>query len=166
MNNEALTNLECILYNDEDEKLTPYKDSLGNWTYGVGRFIGKELSSLKISKRIALEMLKEDIEEAQRIAIKIFGSDKYYSWIEARRDAILCLIFNMGEGNSKRGFLSFKNTIQAIKEENWNKAAENMLDSLWATQVDPKRRIGKGRDDRLAFMLKYGDYHPEYRKLF
>lgn len=157
-----LTNLEKILIKDEDIKLRAYLDHLGNWTIGVGRLIGKDLKELKVSQWIAIAMLQEDIGTAVRSAVTIFGKDRYNNWANPRRDAILSLLFNMGEGNGKRGFTSFKKAIQAIKEEKWDVAAIELKDSNWAHQVDPRDRPDVGRDDRIAYMLRTGQYHEEY----
>lgn len=158
-----LPNLEKILSIDEGFEPQPYTDTLGNWTIGIGYFIGKDLRSLKISYRVALEMLREKVEESVQIALRIFGKERYESWLPARRDAILCLIFNMGEGNDTKGFRSFKKMIRAILSNDWNTAANELRSSAWSTQVDPKRRPDKGRDDRLVFMLRTGEYHEEYK---
>lgn len=163
MDTRRLTNLERVLIVDEGKKHQPYKDSRGFWTIGVGHFIGKNLESLELSERIVMMMLEEDIAKATNIVIRIFGLSTWDSWGAARRDAVTCLVFSMGEGDERRGFLSFRNTIRAIREGKWEEAASNLLDSKWAKDVDPKQREGKGRDDRLAYMLRTGCYHEEYR---
>lgn len=162
MSSAPLTNLERILIADEGKKYSPYKDTKGYWTIGVGRFIGKNLESLVLSERIVMMMLEEDIAKATNIVIRIFGLAVWDSWAGARRDAITSLVFNMGEGNEEKGFLSFRNTIRAIRENKWEEAARNVLNSKWSKDVDPKQRVNKGRDDRLAYMLRTGCYHEEY----
>lgn len=161
MNN--LPNLEKILINDEGIELEVYPDTKGNWTIGVGYFIGKDLRKLSISLRIALEMMREKIDHSIDVAIHIFGIAQYELWLPARRDAILSLIFNMGEGNNLKGFRSFTKMIKAIAAENWIEASEQLKLSEWAKDVDPKQRPGEGRDDRLIFMLKTGEYHEKYK---
>lgn len=163
MTNDTLTPLQQILVKDEGIVLSPMKDTLGNWMYGIGRNIGTDLKMLTISPRVARVMLEEDIETATQRAVSIFGEEYLSTIAPARRDAIVSLIFNMGKGNSRRGFLSFVKAIQAMREHRWDIAAKEVLDSQWAHTVDPKDRDGVGRDDRIAFMLRTGEYHEEYR---
>ena len=159
---EHLSNLEKILLTDEGLKLKPYLDSKGLWTLGIGRMIGQTLNEMRITEHLAYVMLREDIGTAVRAAVSVFGKDRYNSWLSARRDAILSLLFNMGEGNEVRGFRSFAKMIAAIKSEDWEGAAMELADSKWARDVDPKERVAKGRDDRIIYMLRTGEYHEEY----
>ncbi len=105
-------------------------------------------------------MLQEDIEEAVQIAIRIFGEQAFCSWGEARRIAILSLIFNMGEGNKERGFRSFGNLIKAVMRGDWEAAAECLRGSKWQRDVDPKMIDGVGRDDRLMHALRVDSLDP------
>lgn len=139
---EAKCSFEMRAYHmlkvDEAERPLPYDDKTGktvvlptggNITIGVGRNLtGKGLSQKEI-----LYLFNNDLEEALEIARRIFPSFDCYS--ENRRLGLVNLIFNMGEGNSVRGFRSFENTIEAIKDENWSRAVANLKNSLWFTQV-------------------------------
>ena len=55
------------------------------------------------------------------------------------------MVFNLGQG----GFMKFRNTIKHISNEEFDDAADGMLDSLWARQV-------KGRAVELAEMMRTG----------
>lgn len=72
---------------------------------------------------------------------------KEYYWFttldDIRQKVVIDMAFNLGVN----GVLSFKNMIQALKEKDYDKAAEEMLDSLWAEQVG-------NRADRLAKMMR------------
>lgn len=153
-----ISNLHKILVRDEGLKLKAYKDTLGNWTIGIGRLIGRNLESLTISEDTAYQMCDEDIGKAVRGVVAIFGKDMVNSWTNARRAAMICLVFNLGED----GFREFKRTIKAISENRWEDAASHLKESLWARQVDPKQRPDEGRDDRIAYMIRTGRYHEEY----
>ncbi len=154
--------IESMLICDEGFEPTPYLDTKGNWTIGIGRFIGKDIRNLRISRAVAVSMLKEDIDAAEKIALRVFG-EQFHSFDEPRRDVIKALIFNMGEGNEGRGFLSFRKMIAAIKDGRWQDAAKELLDSAWRKDVDPKCVPNKGRDDRMAFTLDTGTYHDDYK---
>lgn len=162
MRAEELSKLETVLIYDEGMKLSPYKDTLGNWTIAVGYFIGKNLEDFCISEKVARVMLYQKINESIEIAIRIFGEQFIDSLTCARKAAILSLIFNMGEGDEFHGFRSFKKTIEAIKRHDWDMVCENLEVSKWARQVDPKQVSGKGRDDRIIYMFKTGEYSKEY----
>ena len=62
-----------------------------------------------------------------------------------RQRVYVNMTFNLG---STRLAL-FKKMHAAVEAKDWEKAAEEMLDSKWATQV-------KGRADRLAEMMRSG----------
>lgn len=59
------------------------------------------------------------------------------------------MIFQMGLGDSKHGFLSFKEFLKAVKVRDWCEAAEQMLASVWAKKT-PKRAI------ELAIIMRRG----------
>lgn len=153
--------LYSILKKDEGTKLKVYKDTLGNWGIGTGRLIGKNLEDLELSKETVSQMLREDIDKAISVVNNIFGPSAR-EWSAARSSSVISLAFNMGEGNDQRGLRSFKKMIAAIKENRWDDAANELLDSNWAKQVDPKARPDEGRDDRLAYMLRTGKFHQYY----
>lgn len=53
-----------------------------------------------------------------------------------RTFVLIEMIFNMGLGT----FLKFKNLIEAVNDENWERASANMLDTKWATQVGQRAK--------------------------
>ncbi len=161
---EQLQQLKKDLVIDEGKHNKPYKDPKGYWTIGVGYFIGKELKDLHLSDGVVDLMLEEKIDGACASAVKIFGEEYFYSLSEARQNAIINLIFNMGEGNLEKGFRSFTETIPLMKKGLWHVAAINLSKSLWARDVDPRQRPDQGRDDRIVYMIETGEYHPEYLK--
>lgn len=162
-NSSQFQQLKKDLYLDEGKRNTPYKDSKNFWTIGVGFFIGEKLENLKLSDAVIDLMLEEKLEKACSDAVKVFG-EQFESFTDARKNAIVNLIFNMGLGNQDRGFLSFVQTIPYIKQGLWHLAARNLSKSLWALDVDPLRRKNQGRDDRIVHMIESGEYHPEYLK--
>ena len=135
-----------VLIADEGMRLRPYLDTKGLWTYGVGRLIGKNLIELKISERIARAMLEEDIEQAASDACEILGQPTWDAMNDARKVAAISLLFTLGATK----FSQFHQTIAAMRKQDWNAAADHVLDSKWARDVDPRIRPGEGRDDRIA----------------
>lgn len=157
----------------EGLELKPYKCTANKWTIGVGRNLeGKGLDeeelkyllhnnsdtsfntstmllerSRDISKGITREevlyLLERDIEGVE-------GTLERYTWYneldEIRKKIIIDMVFNLGIS----GFLSFKNTIQAIKDKDYNLAAKEMVNSRWYRQVGT-------RSKRLVEMMKSGE---------
>lgn len=148
-----------VLINDEGYRETPYLDTKGNYTIGVGYLIGKSMADLRLTRPVIMFMLTEQVEICIKELIEIFGSDDFYSWEEARQVALVSLIYTLG----KTKFLGFKNTIDAIKVKDWYDAGQHVKDSKWARDVDPRLRDGIGRDDRIIFMITEGKYHEEYQ---
>jgi len=157
-----LARIETELVFDEGIKYQPYKDSLGNWTIGAGYYIGRSLENLLITRDVALLMAKERTLESVAAAKRIFSEEIFCSWEEPRQRAIVNLIYNMGEGNDTHGFRSFKKMIAAAKLGDWDTVAWELKNSLWATQVDPSQVENKGRDDRIAHMLRFGEDSADY----
>lgn len=139
------TALAADLIRDEDEILHAYQDSEGYWTIGVGQLIDKRKGG-KISQAASRFMLQESITE------KIADLDKYLPWwrelSEVRQRVLVNMCFNMGIGNTKKGLLSFRNTLAAIKDGRYDDAARGMLASKWARQVGDRAK-------RLAYMMKH-----------
>jgi len=96
-----------------------YRCSAGYWTCGYGHRIGNG-QACKISPRVANLILEEDIHQA---------TFKYLSlgWVldSVRKDLIIEMIFWHGF----KGFLKFKKCIAAIEKQDWNEAADEMMDS-------------------------------------
>lgn len=95
-----------------------------------------------ITRDEAMMLLKNDILECEA---DLRSRLKWYDRApEDLREVLLNMCFNMGIGNSKKGLLSFKNTLWYMGTGEYEKAAENMLKSKWARQVK------EGRARRLA----------------
>lgn len=143
---------------DEGDRSQPYRDSGGNWTIGRGRLIGENLTDLALSRDIIEAMFKEDFFKAVAAARVVLGAEFYDTQNLPRQIAIATLTFTLGQA----GFAKFHETIAAMKAGDWGKAADRILATKWSRDVDPRQRINKGRDDRIAFMLKEGKFHEEY----
>ena len=128
----------------EGFKLKPYKDTVGKITIGVGR----NLEDVGLIEEEVLFLLENDIKRVQKELESIEG----FSLLSEPRQRIIAeMIFNLG----KRNLMKFKNMWKAIQLQDWNRAANEMLDSLWAKQV------GK-RATRLAARMRTGlDIDPQ-----
>lgn len=135
-----------MLTMDEGYRAKPYRDSVGKLTIGVGR----NLDDIGLSKATIEQMLDEDIDRAVAGAVRILGEELFCSLSINRKLAVINMVFNLGEA----GFSKFKNTLEAIKSGNWQRAAAHALASKWASQV--------GRRASRVTALFLDNYPPEY----
>ena len=88
-------------------------------------------------------LLDEDIEDAITDCKRLYPG--FESFTESRQDALIDFLFNVGYGTAK----TFKTTNGYINAGEWEKAADGLLNSLYAKQV------GK-RAEEIAEMLREG----------
>ena len=126
--------LEEQLTRDEGLILKPYRDTVGKLTIGIGR----NLDNKGISESEALVLLRNDIAEYDK---QVQVALPWTSDMDSTRYAVLVnMAFNLGI----HGLLGFKNALEAMRSEDWPKAAVEMLDSNWANQVgDRALRLAK-----------------------
>ncbi len=126
------------LIRHEGLRLRAYQDHLGFWTIGVGHLIDprkggdtryKPLKSTTITRKEALELLREDVSTVAR------GLDANLPWWTQLDDARQNVLVEMGFQLGVPGLLKFKNTLRAVKEGRWADAAKGMMGSLWAKQT-------------------------------
>lgn len=161
MNKELL---KQQLMEDEGIRLRPYKDSVGIWTCAIGRnlehkglskdelfFLGIKASTKEeviswllehgLSKEDCLYLLDNDIDDVYA------QLKKQFSWFEFKPDVVqrvMCnLCFNIGLGR----LLGFTKTLNAIKNDRWEVAATELLNSKYAIQTG-------ARANRLAEALR------------
>lgn len=124
------------LTRQEAYRRVPYKDTVGKWTWGVGR----NLDDVGLSKEEVLVLLTQgtdacivlcltnDISKANHLASQ-------YTWFptlnDQRQNVIINIIFNMG----KASFDKFVNTQKAISVGDIEGAANGLEHSLWYKQV-------------------------------
>jgi lysozyme len=148
MTNEARARLREQLLTDEGLRLKPYTDTVGKNTIGVGR----NLDDVGITKLEAMYLLENDISRAIRDLVAALD---WFPLLDPVRQCVLVnMAFNLGVGNSKRGLLSFQNTLAAIASGDYAAAADGMLRSKWAKQVGH-------RAERLAKMMRTGQWLDE-----
>ena len=106
-------------------RLKPYLCSSKKLTIGIGR----NLEDVGISEDEAETLLRHDIIEATNQLLNAFP------WVgalnDARGSAMINFTFNVGIGTVKK----FTNTLAYMEAGEWDKAADEMMDSKWAKQV-------------------------------
>ena len=132
MNIEALREQLKI---DEGVKYEIYKDHLGYPTFGIGHLItendpehGKP-DGTKISEDRVNEIFETDVAKFVSEA-KILFPD-LDDLPDVAQQVIVNMAFNMGRPRLSK----FKNFIAGVNDRDWTRAAEEMMDSRWTTQV-------------------------------
>jgi lysozyme len=129
---------------NEGIRKTAYQDTLGNWTIGVGHLIKlpdeEYLIDAKLNDLEVDQIFITDLNQAIDDARKFIDAD---SIPDEAFEVVVDMAFNLGLPK----LLKFKNFQQALKEKDFVKASEEMLDSLWAKQVP-------NRANELALMME------------
>jgi lysozyme len=131
------------LRDDEGERDTVYKDSLGFWTIGVGRLVDDRKPGAGLRPHEIAYLLANDIDE--RVAELTRRLPWFASLDEARQGVLLNMSFQLGVD----GLLGFKNTLAMVRAGDYTGAANGMLKSLWAKQTP-------ARAERLAQQMRTG----------
>lgn len=127
----------------EGLRLIAYKDSVGVWTIGYGHTGPEVYEGLEWDVNQAEDALDHDLLKAQLMCAnlpEIKGLD------QCRVDAVTELVFNMGLSH----WMGFTKCRSALTAKVWQKAHDELEDSIWYTQV------GSTRGNRLCDMLLTG----------
>ena len=148
MDNSELNYIKARIKNNEGYKLLPYTLKYNVKTYGdsvvavkenfqTGGYGHKILKGEKepeggYTREYWESVFEKDFEKAHKGALELVGTDLDYRAI----GVVTEMIYQMGyDGVSK-----FKNTLNYMKNGQWELASKEMLDSKWAIQT-PKRAI-------------------------
>tara|TARA_Y100000361_G_scaffold80477_1_gene71164 strand:- start:952 stop:1356 length:405 start_codon:yes stop_codon:yes gene_type:complete len=102
-----------------------YKDSLGIDTIGYGFAI----KDLELDKDVCDMILERKIKNLEDRVRNKFG---WYPFMPQEiQDVVMEMCYQLGV----TGFSKFAKTITYLKDKNFEKASEEMLDSLWARQT-------------------------------
>ena len=102
-----------------------YDDSLGIPTIGYGFAI----KDLILDEDIAEDILMRKLERLKR------NANSRFKWLEDMPIVVQEVILNMCYQLGITGVSKFRKAISALQEGDWNEAADEMLDSLWARQT-------------------------------
>lgn len=118
-----------ILKEHEGLRLKMYQDTKGIATIGYGHNL--------VAKPIPLEaaevIYRQDVQDAIKDCITNFPW--FMDLDTVRQEVIIMLVFNMGV----QGVSQFKLMIQALKEKNWARAAFELSNSKWRSDVGEDR---------------------------
>jgi len=102
----------------------PYRDSRGYVTVGYGFCLDVWPLSER-EARVILEMRLRDVLD------ELSHQPWFRALDESRQRAIADMTYNIGLA----GVLTFHDMLSALEDEEWDRAANAMLDSEWAGQV-------------------------------
>jgi len=129
---------------NEGVRKKAYKDTLGNWTTGVGHLIKRPDEDYLIKKELNDDELNiifnNDLNQAIDDARKFINEN---SIDEVAFEIVIDMAFNLGYPRLSQ----FKNFHQALLEKDYIKASDEMLDSLWAKQLP-------NRAGRLSLLMR------------
>lgn len=145
--------LKRELVRDEGKRSAPYRDSLGNWTIGVGHLlVGNELMRFvdavtgkprrTLTEAECGDMLTGDIVDAEHNLNRILPGWRVLD--DVRQRAMLNLSFNLGSRLAK-----FVGLLRHVEDGHWEHAEKHLRSSLWWKQV-------KLRGPRIAHMILTG----------
>mgnify|MGYP001452057523 FL=1 len=106
----------------EGERLDLHKCPAGYWSIGYGH----NLQAKGISKDIANLILLEDLADAEEQVRK-------HIHVKRLSDARLGVLINMAFNLGMHGLLGFKQFLYFLSMDDYERAADEMLDSRWAT---------------------------------
>lgn len=122
--------LKKMLVRDEGERLALYRCSAGKLTIGVGR----NIEANGITKNESDLMLTNDVNA-------VISGLKHALWFFNDLDPVRKLVLaNMAFNMGLTRFLGFKKMVAALAVDNYNEAAKEMINSVWAKQVGERAR--------------------------
>jgi len=132
---------KLLVKRHEGLRLKPYKDTVGKLTIGYGR----NLEDVGITLEEAELMLEHDLDRALKDAREVIAG--FDELDEVRQAVLVDMAFNLG----RAGLAGFRNMRAALALGDFERAASEMLDSLWA------RQVGR-RAQELADMMRSGQW--------
>ena len=132
------------LMEDEGYRRHVYECPTGFLTIGYGRNVDPD-GGPGISQREAMALLVHDIDACLADCITFYGDDLWAGMGQVRRDALANMRFQLGPSR----FRGFERMHDAIRAKDWDRAANEALDSLWSRQT-------RNRATRIAQELRTG----------
>ena len=120
---------------DEGVKYEIYNDHLGYPTFGIGHLVrdtdpehGQEIGT-PVSEDRVIEAFNKDVESVLNDCTILYGD---FSKLPEEAQLIIAnMMFNLGRPRLSK----FKGMKAGVDAKDWNKAADEMVDSAWYRQV-------------------------------
>ena len=111
-----------------------YQCTEGHDTIGIGF----KVADLKLSEKVCDLIMEEKLNDLileEILDDLISRIERKLSWFRYAQDEVKLVIVNMSYQMGLSGVLKFKRALAAMEIKNWDLAATEMLDSLWAKQT-------------------------------
>tara|TARA_R100000234_G_C4956439_1_gene159771 strand:- start:103 stop:543 length:441 start_codon:yes stop_codon:yes gene_type:complete len=125
---------------DEGCKYVIYLDHLNLPTHGIGHLIlesdpeyGQPVGT-PVSEDRVKECFEKDLESVQKDCYRLY--DDFDDLPETVQEIIANMLFNMGLGRMK----AFRGMKRNVDARQWDKAADEMVDSRWYNQVGERSK--------------------------
>lgn len=138
-----LEKIESHLVAEEGEVLHAYQDHLGFWTIGVGILIDARKGG-GITQEESRYLLRNRIKRKEAELEQRF--EWWHSLDDTRQGVVLCMAYQLGTN----GVANFKKMCAALRMRDYQRAADEMLDSNWARVQTPARA------QRMAKVIRTG----------
>ena len=120
---------------DEGVKYEIYKDHLGYPTFGIGHLVidsdpehGQEIGTPVPEDRV-IEAFDKDVQ------IVLADCERLYNDFNVLPEEVQLIIANMMFNMGRPRLSKFKGMKAGVDAQDWNKAADEMVDSAWYRQV-------------------------------
>ena len=134
MNREAVFEQLKI---DEGVEYKVYLDHLGYPTFGVGHLVlksdpeyGSEVGTAVSEERVA-ECFDKDLDTAIDECYQLYGPGTFNNFPGEVQEILINMMFNMGRPRLSK----FKGMKSGVDARDWDRAADEMVDSRWYRQV-------------------------------
>ncbi len=121
-------NVKAWIKSYEGLRLFPYLDTTGNVTIGYGRNLDDGITQME-----ADVLFQNDFN-------RCVSELEHFSWYleapETVKNALINMNFNLG----LHKLIEFKNMIMALEQKNYRKAAQEVLNSEWASKVGQRAK--------------------------
>lgn len=121
-----------------------YQDHLGYWTIGIGRLVDKRKGG-GLSNEEMDYLCNNDVKRVRKGLAD--GLPWFGTLNEVRQAALINMAFQMGV----EGVLKFTNSLELIRTRQFDKAAANLMLSLWAKQTP-------WRAQKMADQIRTGEW--------
>ncbi len=125
---------------DEGYRRCVYKDTRGLDTVGFGHLLRANEKYKCINPHLAVKLLRKDYTEAQT------SVERRYPWADGE---VKLVLINMSYNLGSTRLSKFKQTLAAMKAKDYDRAAGEMLDSIYARQVPNRAALMSVRIMRL-----------------
>lgn len=125
--------LEARLIRHEGYRVCPYKDTLGNWTIGVGHLMKRPVDESHCwpDSKI-LVVFHHDVERAEDNARHDVNNNSVWATLpRVKREVLIEMAFQLGGS----GLHHFRRMLSAVRVKQYPRAAQEMRNSKWARQT-------------------------------